>query len=87
MQRLLGDTLCVPRTKDLIDGNLISLSGNSELLDDEISPTALPGRPASIKGKNKISDIVLNDIKKDLMRHVKSEVESLKALIDDTSLL
>ena len=87
MQRLLGDTLCVPRTKNLIDGSLISLSGNSELLDDEISPTALPGRPMSIKGKNKISDIVLNDTKKDLIRHVKSKVESLKALIDDTSLL
>ena len=33
------------------------------------------------KDKNKISDIVLNDIKKDLMRHVNSELENLKALI------
>ena len=36
-----------------------------------------------IKDTNKNSDIVLNDIKKDLMRHVNSEVENLKALIDN----
>ena len=33
------------------------------------------------KDKNKISDIVLNDIKKDLMRYVNGEVENLKSLI------
>ena len=32
---------------------------------------------------NKISDVVLNDNKEDLMRHVNSEVENLKALIDN----
>ena len=36
-----------------------------------------------IKDTNKNSDIVLNDIKKDLMRHVNSEAENLKALIDN----
>ena len=36
-----------------------------------------------IKDTNKNSDIVLNDIKKDLMLHVNSEVENLKALIDN----
>ena len=36
-----------------------------------------------IKDTNKNSDIVLNDIKKDLMRHANSEVENLKALIDN----
>ena len=35
------------------------------------------------KDKNKISDIVLNDIKKDLMRYVNGEVENLKSLIDN----
>ena len=46
-------------------------------------PTPFTGRPGTAtKDTNKISDIVLNDIKKDLMWHVKSEVENLKALID-----
>ena len=35
------------------------------------------------KDKNKISDIVLNDIKKDLMRYVNGETENLKSLIDN----
>ena len=35
------------------------------------------------KDTNKISFIVLNDIKKDLTRHVNSEAENLKALIDN----
>ena len=35
------------------------------------------------KDKNKISGIVLNDIKKDLMRYVNGEVENLKSLIDN----
>ena len=53
------------------------------MFDDEISPTPVPGSPnTSTKDTNKISD-VLNDVKKDLMRHVNSEVENLKALIDN----
>ena len=31
----------------------------------------------------RFSDIVLNDIKKDLKRHVNSEIENLKALADN----
>ena len=47
-------------------------------------PTPLPGRPSTlIKDTKKISDIVLNDIKKDLKRHVNSEIENLKALADN----
>ena len=77
------DTLCIPRTKNLIDENVKLLSGNKELVNVEILPTPFTGRPGTpTKDTNKISDIVLNDIKKDLMWHVKSEVENLKALID-----
>ena len=58
------------------------LCENNELVDDEVSATPVPGSPNTpTKDTNKISDIVLNDIKKDLMRHVNSEVENLKALI------
>ena len=47
-------------------------------------PTPLPGRPSTLtKDTKKISDIVLNDIKKDLKRHVNSEIENLKALADN----
>ena len=50
---------------------------------DEISPTLVPESPNTCtKDTNKISD-VLNDVKKDLMRHVNSDVENLKALIDN----
>ena len=76
-------TFCILRTKNLIDENLKLLCENNELFDD-ISPTPLPGTPNTpTKDTNKISDIVLNDIKEDLMRHVNSEVENLKALIDN----
>ena len=80
----IQDTLCVLRTKNLIDENSKLLCENNELVDDEISPTPLRGTPnTSTKNTNKISDIVLNDIKKDLMGHVNIEVENLKALIDN----
>ena len=79
----IQDALCILRTKNLIDENLKLLCENNELFDDEISPTPVPGSPnTSTKDTNKISD-VLNDVKKDLMRHVNSEVENLKALIDN----
>ena len=78
------DTLCILRTKNLIDKNVKLLSENNELVDDKISPASVPGAPnMPTNDTNKISDIVLNDIKKDLMRHVNSEVENLKALIDN----
>ena len=68
----------------MIDENSKLLCENNELVDDEISPTPLRGTPnMSTKNTNKISDIVLNDIKKDLMGHVNIEVENLKALIDN----
>ena len=80
----IQDTLCILRTKNLIDENLKLLCENNELVDDEMSPTPVPGIPNTpTKDTNKNSDIVLNDIKKDLMRHVNSEVENLKALIDN----
>ena len=70
--------------KNLIDENLKLLSGNNELVDGEILPTPLPGQPSTpTKDTKKISDIVLNDIKKDLKRHVNSEIENLKALADN----
>ena len=70
--------------KNLKDENLNLLCKDKELLDDEISGTPLPGTPNTpTKDTNKISDIVLNDIKKDLMRHINSEVENLKAPIDN----
>ena len=70
--------------KSPVDNNLKLLCKNNELVDDEISPTPLPGTPNTPnEDTNKISDIVLNDIKKDLMRHVNSEVEKLKGLIDN----
>ena len=70
--------------KSPVDKNLKLLCKNNELVDDEISPTPLPGTPNTpTEDTNKISDIVLNDIKKDLMRHVNSEVEKLKGLIDN----
>ena len=76
------DTFCILHTKNLIDKNLKLLCENNELVDDEVSATPVPGSPNTpTKDTNKISDIVLNDIKKDLMRHVNSEVENLKALI------
>ena len=57
-------TLCILRTKNLIDENLKLLCENNESVDDEISPTAVPGSPNTpTKDTNKISDIVLNDIK------------------------
>ena len=70
--------------KNLKDENLNLLCEDKELFDDEISATPLPGTPnAPTKDTNKISDIVLNDIKKDLMRRINSEVENLKAPIDN----
>ena len=70
--------------KNLKDENLNLLCEDKELFDDEISATPLPGTPNTpTKDTNKISDIVLNDIKKDLMRHINSEVENLKAPIDN----
>ena len=78
------DTLCILRTKNLIDKNVKLLSENNELVDDKISPTTIPGAPnMPTNDTNKIFDIVLNDIKKDLMRYANSEVENLKALIDN----
>ena len=60
------------------------LCENKEVADEEISPTPLPGTPNTpTKDTNKISDIVLNYIKKDIMRHVHSEVENVKALVDN----
>ena len=79
----IQDTLCIFRTKNLIDENLKLLCENNELVDDEILLTPVPGTPnAPTKDTNKISDIVSKDIEKDLMRDVNSEVENLKALID-----
>ena len=76
--------LFILRTKNPIDENLKLFCENNELVDEEISPTPLPGTPNTpTKDKNKISDIVLNDIKKDIMRYVNSEVENLKALTDN----
>ena len=70
--------------KNLKDENLNLLCEDKELFDDEISATPLPGTPNTpTKDTNKISDIVLNDIKKDLMRHINSEVENLKTPIDN----
>ena len=70
--------------KNLKDENLNLLCEDKELFDDEISATPLPRTPNTpTKDTNKISDIVLNDIKKDLMRHINSEVENLKAPIDN----
>ena len=80
----IQDTLCILRTKNLIDENVKLLSENNELVGDKISPTSVPGAPnMPTKDTNKISDIVLNDTKKDLMRHVNCKVENLKALIDN----
>ena len=80
----IQDTLCILRTNNLIDGNLKLLCKNNELVEDEISPTFVPGSlNTPTKDTNKNSDIVLNDIKKDLMCHVNSEIENLKALIDN----
>ena len=80
----LEDTLYILRTKNLIEGNLKLLSWNNKLINDEISLTLLPGQSStSTKYTNKNSDIILNNIKKDLMRRVNSKVENLKALITD----
>ena len=80
----IQDSLCILRTKNLIDENLKLLCENNELVDDKISPTPVPGTPNSpTKDKNNIFDIVLNDVEKDLVRHVNGEVENLKALIDN----
>ena len=80
----IQDALCILRTKNLIDEILNSLCENKELVDEEISPAPLPGTPNTpTKDTNKISGILLNDIKKDIMRHVNSEVENPKALIDN----
>ena len=79
----IQDALCILHTKNLIDENLKLLCENNELFDDEILPTLVPESPNTCtKDTNKISD-VLNDVKKDLMRHVNSDVENLKALIDN----
>ena len=70
--------------KRSVNEKLKLLYENNKLVDDEISPAPLPGTPnAPTKDVNKISNIVLNDIKKESMRHVNSEVENLKALIDN----
>ena len=80
----LQDTLFILRTKNLIDENLKLLFENNELFDDDILLTPYPGTPnTSTKDTNKISDIVLNDMKNDLMRHVNSKVENLNALSDN----
>ena len=50
-------------------------------MKSQIEPCGTPNTPT--KDTNKVSDIVLNDIRKDLMRHVNSEVENLKGLIDN----
>ena len=78
------DTLCILRAKNLIDEKSKLPSGNNELVDNEISATPFPRRPGTpTKDTNKLYDIVLSDINKDLMRHVNGEVENLKALIDN----
>ena len=60
-----------------MDENLKLLCENNELVDDEIPPTTFPGTPNTpIKDTNKISVIVLNNIKKDLMQHVNIGVET-----------
>ena len=41
----LQDTLCILRTKNLIDKNLKLLCEKNELVDDEILPTPVPGSP------------------------------------------
>ena len=80
----IQDTLCILRTKNLIDENLKLLCENNKLVDDKIPPTPVPGTPNSpTKDKNRFFDIVLNDVEKDLVRHVNGEVENLKALIDN----
>ena len=48
-------------------------------LKSQIESCETPNTPT--KDTNKISDIVLDDIRKDLMGHVNSEVENLKGLI------
>ena len=48
-------------------------------LKSQIEPCGTPNTPT--KDTKKISDIVLDDIRKDLMGHVNSEVENLKGLI------
>ena len=83
-ENTIQDTLCILRTENLIDENLKLLCENRKLFDDEVLPTPLPGTPNTpAKDTNKISIIFLNYIKKDLMRHVNSEVENLKTLIDN----
>ena len=80
----IQDTLFILHTKNLIDENLKLLCENNKLVDGEISSTPVPGPPnTSAKDTNKISDIVLNDIRKDLMQHVNRKVENLKVLIDN----
>ena len=80
----IQDTLFILHTKNLIDENLKLLCENNKLVDDEISSTPVPGPPNTpAKDTNKISDIVLNDIKKDLMQPVNSKVENVKVLIDN----
>ena len=54
---------------------------HASFLKSQIEPCGTPNTPT--KDTNKVSDIVLNDIRKDLMRHVNSEVENLKGLIDN----
>ena len=83
-KRTIEDTLCILRTKNMIDENVKLISGNQELVDNDISPTPLPGRPNTFtKDTNKISGIVLNHVKKELMQHVNSRVENLKPIIDN----
>ena len=63
------DILCILRAKNLIDEKSKLPSGNNELVDNEISATPFPRRPGTpTKDTNKLYDIVLNDINKDLMR-------------------
>ena len=84
----IQDTLCILRKKNLIGENLKLLCENNALeiwdLRCEILPVSPPGTPnISSKDANKIYDIVLNDIKKDIMGHINSKLENLKAPIDN----
>ena len=73
-EAIIQDTLCILRTKDLIDENLKLLFESNKLVDHDISLIPLPEAPnTATEDANKNSDVVLNDTKKDLMRHINSE--------------
>ena len=79
--------LCIIHTKNLINENLKLLCENIELVDNEIFRVLLQQHLIrTLKIQIKFL-IVLSRIKKDLMRHVNSEVEKLKELLITNSLL